>query len=45
MKIKITKFFFVKLDSSAFALLLTEISVVWITEISMKSSAKAEESS
>ena len=42
-----------KLDSSAFALLFTEISVVWVTEISVihtteisvKSSAKAEESS
>ena len=34
-----------QLDSSAFALLFTEISVVWITEISVKSSAKAEESS
>ena len=34
-----------KLDSSAFALLFTEISVIHTTEISVKSSAKAEESS
>ena len=34
-----------KLESSAFALLFTEISVVWFTEISVKSSAKADDSS
>ena len=34
-----------KLVSSAFALLFTEISVVWVTEISVKSSAKADETS
>ena len=34
-----------KLVSPAFALLFTEISVVWVTEISVKSSEKADETS
>ena len=37
--------FILKLESSAFALLFTEISVVCFTEISVKSSAKGDDSS
>ena len=35
MSMPLIDFEFHKLDSSAFALLFTEISVVWITEISV----------